>query len=436
MSEYVGREMMKTPWGDASTLRDRRLSPGRGMPREAARKNQRERLFAATVAVTAEKGYAGTSVTDLVKLSGVSSRSFYQLFEDKEDCFLATMEEILGNVQGLTEHALEKHPYEARQAHRAVGTFVAMVAAQPAAAKLAMVSAFCAGEAPRERVIRAVSEFSQLIQRGWEALPDRDGMPAALTQAILGGVAVVLYRRLAEDRVEELGELAARLDRWVLSIPPPPRSVKAKPRRRRRAGAPGPHPVAAQVPAEGVLRCFAALVAEQGFSATTVADVAARARISQNTFYKHFRDKAHAFEALLDSSGAQMTAAALPAVRRNPEWPAAVRVALESVCAFLAAEPDFARVREVEVYAVGPKAVAQRDRVQAEIVRTLGTVAEPAGEFDPIAVEATVGAFQSLLYTRLTQGRQHDLTEVPPLVTYLALAPTRGAEEAWEVACG
>jgi len=435
MARYVAPQMVMTPWGDASTLRDRRLSPGRGVPREEARRNQRERLFAAMVAVTAEKGFPDTSVGDLVELSGVSSRSFYQHFADKEECFLATMDEILQNVQALAETALARRE-QAGQPYQVVETFLAMVAAQPAAAKLCMVSAFSAGDAPRERVDRAVRKLAELVRRGVEQVPDRDGIPEEMTQAILAGVALVVYRRLAQDRLDDLEELGPQLGRWVLSLPPPPRPLRPRPQRRRAAVAPGPPPLAAHVPAERVLRAFAAVVAEKGYAAAAIADVAAAAHISQNTFYKHFRDKAHALEAALDSSGAQMLAATLPAVRRAPQWPGALRVALEALCAFMAAEPVFAYLREVEVYAVGPETVTQRDQARGEIVAMLATVAEPEGEFDPIAVEATLGVFQALLYGRIAEGRLRDLIEVPPLVTYMALAPVLGAEEAWQVACG
>src|SRR5258708_1082406 len=49
--------MVRTPWGHSSELRERKLPPGRGTPREEAERNQRERLFAAMVATVAEKGY-------------------------------------------------------------------------------------------------------------------------------------------------------------------------------------------------------------------------------------------------------------------------------------------------------------------------------------------------------------------------------------------
>src|ERR1700742_623000 len=87
--------MTKTPWGDAATLRDRKLRPGRGMPREEAERNQRERLFAAMVATVAEKGYEATTVADLVNLSGVSRSAFYRHFDDKQACFLAAVEAMV-----------------------------------------------------------------------------------------------------------------------------------------------------------------------------------------------------------------------------------------------------------------------------------------------------------------------------------------------------
>ena len=47
------------------------------------------------VASVAEKGYAATTVGDLLEISGVSRSSFYDLFRDKEDCFLATFDALL-----------------------------------------------------------------------------------------------------------------------------------------------------------------------------------------------------------------------------------------------------------------------------------------------------------------------------------------------------
>src|ERR1700753_2227793 len=92
---YRPAAMVETPWGDSAKLRDRKLRPGRGTPREEAERNQRERLFAAMVATVAEKAYDATTVADLVKLSGVSRSAFYRHFDDKQACFLAAIEAMV-----------------------------------------------------------------------------------------------------------------------------------------------------------------------------------------------------------------------------------------------------------------------------------------------------------------------------------------------------
>ena len=69
-----------------------RWRPPRGrhrLPPEVVARSQRERLLEAAVRVVAAKGYAATTVGDLTKEAGVSRTTFYELFEDKEACFLA-----------------------------------------------------------------------------------------------------------------------------------------------------------------------------------------------------------------------------------------------------------------------------------------------------------------------------------------------------------
>src|ERR1700759_3130821 len=88
-------QMLQTPWGDADTLRERRLPPGRSGDRGAARRDQRERLFAALVASCDERGYDATSVEDLLRTSGVSRATFYEQFADKLACFRAAQDEMI-----------------------------------------------------------------------------------------------------------------------------------------------------------------------------------------------------------------------------------------------------------------------------------------------------------------------------------------------------
>ena len=58
--------------------------------REELRASQRGRLICAVADCVAARGYAATSVADVIALAGVSRRTFYEHFEDKEACFLAS----------------------------------------------------------------------------------------------------------------------------------------------------------------------------------------------------------------------------------------------------------------------------------------------------------------------------------------------------------
>lgn len=434
MASYVAAAMVRTPWGDASTLRERRLSPGRGTPRAVARRNQRERLLGAMVAVASTKGYAATSLADLVEVSGVSSRSFYEHFADKEECFLAAMEEILAIMQQGLRRVVNEGDGVPRL-ESTVGWLTEALVAQPAAARLLLVESFRAGEAARERINALLESSGQLLQPLLEKRPHQQGMPPELTRALLGGLGGVVYHYLARGEPEAVATLAPELAEWVMSFPAPPAPLRSPGRRNHTPITDSP-PFAALVPGERILRRFAAAVAEQGYASTTIAEVATAASISQNTFYSHFRDKEDAFYAALDSSGAQLVAATLPAVRRAPPWPAAMRVALGAVFGFLAAEPAFARLRAVEVYAVGPSAVEQRNSQDGEIVRVLRALATDApSEVDQVPLTATISAVNSLLYHWVRREGPRRLPELVPTTTYLILAPLLGAEAAHEIAC-
>src|SRR3954447_14662937 len=123
--------MMRTPWGDATELRQRMMRPGRGMPREEAERNHRERLFAAMVAPVVEKGYGATRVADLVALSGISRSAFYRQFADKKECFLAAAEELIKPTMAVMERAEHSSSGEERM-REAVEAFLGLIVTQPA----------------------------------------------------------------------------------------------------------------------------------------------------------------------------------------------------------------------------------------------------------------------------------------------------------------
>ncbi|MGD9737435.1 MAG: TetR/AcrR family transcriptional regulator [Solirubrobacterales bacterium] len=429
--------MQPTPWGDAETLRRRRAPPGRGGDRASARREQRERLLAAIVVSCAERGFEATSVEDLLRISGVSRATYYELFDDKLGCFRAAEAEIIAATITIASARFDRDGEPMARARAAFEAFMRLIAAQPLAARMCLVEAYATGDAGMEPLREAAERIIELGRATLDEVPGRGPMPLALVRGIVGGFYQVVYTRLLARREAELPELAAPLWDWAMSLPPPPRLLRRAGRLHVVTPVAASPPFAAYSVEQRILRGLAAAVAAKGYPATTIADIAAAASVSQTTFYDYFDGKAEALAAALASSGAQLQAAALPAVRRLGESPQAVRVGFEEICGFFAAEPAFARLRMVEVYSAGPEAIALRDATGVEIVRTLLTPAITGAAAVPeLVVEATVGAILGILFETIRSGQPAELPKLAPVLTYLALSPVVGAEEASEVANG
>ena len=429
--------MLRTPWGDADSLESRKSPPATGGWRTAAKREQRERLYAAMVACCERKGYDATSVADLLDVAGVSRGTFYAQFEDKLDCFRATEQELLRMAVGEVRSRIEQEGDAEQRARDAFAAMLDLLAWQPAASRLGIVESYAAGEVGVEPIRATLNRIVDLAQAVAAEMPDRAGMPPELVRAIIGGFYQVIYNRLHTRREAELRDAAPVLLEWAMGYRPPPRRLRRSSRRPRVDSPPRTAPFALYNPEQRIIRAFASVVADKGYPRTTIADIAAAASISQTTFYQHFSDKADLLEAALDSSGAQMLAATLPSVRRAPDWRQAVRVGIEASCAFLAAEPDFARLRMVEVYAAGPGAISLRDRTGMNFV---GGLLEPAfaerPEVPEIFLEAVVGAIFGVFYERIRNAGATALLGAAPLLTYMVLAPLVGAEEACAIANG
>jgi AcrR family transcriptional regulator len=429
--------MLQTPWGDADTLRERRLPPGRSGDREAARRDQRERLFAALVASCDEKGYDATSVEDLLRTSGVSRATFYEQFDDKLDCFRAAQEEMVATGIAAIADGLDGEGDVDDRPRAALEAFVELIVEQPAAARMCLVESYAAGDAGIEPLRRAIDWIILLVRDAAERMPTRAAMPRELLRGITGGLYQVIYRHLLERREEELPGLVPGLWEWAMSFPPPPRPLR-RPGRLivSRPIAPAP-PFASYSAEQRIIRGFAVAVAAKGYPATTIADIAAAASISQTTFYEHFDGKSDALRAALDSSGAQVLAAVLPAVRRTGDWRVALRVGFEELCGFLASEPAFASLRCVDVYGAGPEAIASRDSAGVMLTGDFVGPAYADGlEASKLAIEASAGAIYGVLFEGVRSGHTADLPRLAPFLTYFALAPFIGAEEACDVANG
>jgi AcrR family transcriptional regulator len=405
------------------------------------------------VACVSNRGYAATTVGDLVELSGVSSRTFYDLFPDKRACLLATLEALIAAAIAYAAQGLNRDetPADGRpggvhlppstygpeasweeQARWGFDAFAEMVVSQPAAARLALVEAYAAGPEAMVPVENAVAGFEWLTRQQIDQSPERAGMPAEMISAHIGAQQEMTRTRLRERRESEL---PARMDEsfeLMLSYRPPPEPLRAVGRLPKF----GPERIDAHDHAERALRALAVVVAENGYVDTTVEAVLKRAQMSATTFYGDFHGKEDAMLAAVDSASAQMMAAVLPAFRRAPDWPEGMRAAFGALCNFLASRPALARLIAVEIYAAGPAVLQRRLETISPLEDLVAEGFSRAPETPKIAAEAIVGAVCALAYKQIRSSGPESMPGLAPLLTYIALSPFLGAEEAVRVANG
>jgi AcrR family transcriptional regulator len=402
--------------------------------------NQRERLFAAMVATAAGKGYAQTSVGDLAELSGVSSRTFYDLFADKEACFLDTLEAIIAPAEAITVAKMSQGGSWLERVEGAMGAFVKMLVDQPAAARLCLVETYAAGPAATQRIDEALGAFEALMQQAFEERPERRGMPSEMTRGMVGGLRKVIHTRLHRGSEAELTDQLAELLELGLGYRPPPKPLRGGPRRR--GGQPkagtgdGGAAVSGEEPAERIVRATMTMVAAKGYQRATIADIVEAAGASLNTFYAHFASKEEAFDAALYSGRARMLGVLMPIFRRARNWPEGIRAMTQASLAFLAAEPDFARLITIEVYAAGAEALERRDLGLEGTTVTLEGGLRYAPGVTAVQREAIMASLYAMVSNRLQSGGAASLPEMAPLATYMVLSPFIGAEAACEVANG
>jgi AcrR family transcriptional regulator len=422
--------MVDTPWGPSERLRERQLKPGPGLSRDAVEANQRQRLFGAVVACVSERGYAGTRLDDLVELSGVSTASFYRLFPTKDACFLAASEEMLRGL--LTAISMDGPGALEVRVRDGLKTFADLVVAHPAAGRMLLIESFAAGAEAAAAVDRAVELLRERTAALAAESPERAELPADVPAAVVGAVQELARDRLRRGRQRDLPELMEAVADVALSYRTPSEPLTFTGRLPRAR----PESLEAPGAAERAIRALAVVAIERGYPRVTVEEVVKRASMSPTTFYAEFADKDEAMLAAIDSAGAQMAAATLPAFRRSRDWPTAVRTAFTDLLAFLASRPSLARLLFIEAYAAGPEALKRR----AEALKPLSYLLVPGrargGPLHPSAPEVILAAVVASIQQRILGVGAHSLPALTPVLTFLATTPYIGSEAAGEAARG
>ena len=182
------------------------LPSGRhGLPAQFVASNQRERIVVAVAEVCSTAGYAAMSVEDVVVASGVSRRTFYDNFQDKEDAFLAAYDEVTSRLLLRVKAAYEANDDIIDRAREGLRALLGFLAAEPAFADMCVVEALAAGPMVVEHRNANLRTLSDLIdEAAAAAMPDATPPSPIIAQALVGGIFEVVYSRVLAGRHAEL----------------------------------------------------------------------------------------------------------------------------------------------------------------------------------------------------------------------------------------
>ena len=187
-----------------------RLPRGRhGLSPEFVAQNQRERLISGLTAVLYEVGYQKTTVSLIGARASVSKSDFYKHFQSKDDCFFAAYEAAVERVRKVVVDACGGHgkaDWSAR-VRDGIAALLGFLAADPAIASISLVEGLRAGRGVYDRYQAAVESFVPYLREGAPLTPEGEPVPAATDEAVVGGIASLLGRRVLAGEAEQIDTL-------------------------------------------------------------------------------------------------------------------------------------------------------------------------------------------------------------------------------------
>jgi AcrR family transcriptional regulator len=161
--------------------------------------------------VSVEHGPANVTVAHVVERAGVSRRTFYEIFEDREDCFLSAFDEAISGASGYVLDAYDAKMGWAERLRMALIALLEFLDVERGAGWLLILGSLGAGTVALERRRRVLAQIITVIDEGRAESKAGPGLPPLTAEGIAGGVLSVLHARLSEEDPGRLIELAGPL---------------------------------------------------------------------------------------------------------------------------------------------------------------------------------------------------------------------------------
>jgi AcrR family transcriptional regulator len=193
-------------------------------PLEVRQDRQRRRLYAAAGAVFARMGYADATAEAIAREAGMSKATFYEHFDNKEDCIIALHDDATIAVLEAMRRTGDAHADgdPAERVRAVIDTFLEVLAAFPDEAQTLLVEIIGAGPRAMERRDRVLADYAAYVDgvNAEDAARGRAPRLASLNDAfaIVGAVVELASRQIRTGEPDDIRDLEPVVERLVLGV--------------------------------------------------------------------------------------------------------------------------------------------------------------------------------------------------------------------------
>ena len=178
---------------------------------QLASREHRARVLEGMAHAVSRKGYAETTIADIVGEASVSRRTFYEHFTSKAECLIALYEAASHNALKVLRDAIDPAHGWQTQVDRALRAYLGCLASNPVLVRTLFIEILhlgAEGLASRRRVNQELADF--IVKTVGPKL-----VTPKMAMAIVGGINELVLEYIEQDKVTRLGELVEPASRLV-----------------------------------------------------------------------------------------------------------------------------------------------------------------------------------------------------------------------------
>ena len=413
-----------------------KLKPGPGRSEAEVAEHQSVRIRAAMLQLVSDGGYEAVTVRELARLAGVSSRTFYQRYSGKEECFLHAHELLVRRAACRISRAQAGETDWHESLRLTIGAYLDELQSDPRVARLLLVDAYAAGSVAIEQVRAAERVLEARMIECFELMSGQSTLPPQLARGIAVGLICTARSQLTLDGEPEFGRLTGELTNWAAAVfrtfearsgEVSPLLSEALVSASASTGSPmdgDDRPHSAALGERGlIVAALVKLAAVEGYEELTVRKIRHSAGASRKKFRAHFEGVADCFQEAVDFYADGVISQLEPEQRvdRSSGWPPADLVTL--LCKCVAEEAALATLCFADVLSAGVEGARGLERFLVQLSELLVASRPDDAETERLS-QASAAAIWGVMREEILRNRQSHLPGVAPLLRILAAAPT------------